>query len=133
TAGGNFTIVLAAQEAKIDPNKLKVVSFKSSGDAITALLGGHIDVVMSTIAAPLAQQRAGKMRMIAIAAPKRMGGELAKVPTWRDQGIDVVFSNWRAMVGPRGLSAAQLRYWDGVYAKLAQTPDFKASLEKNYW
>jgi len=132
TGGGNFAIVLAAKAAGIDPRKLKTVIFKSGGDAMTALLGGHIDVMMSTTAAPIAQRRAGKVRLLTVASPKRLPGELADVPTWRENGVDVVFSNWRGMVGPRGLTAAQIAYWEGVFSRVAATDEFKRDLEQNH-
>lgn len=133
TGGGNFAIVMAAKAAGADPRRLKTVVFKSGGDSMSALLGGHIDVMMSTTAAPVAQRRAGKARLLAIAAPKRVGGDLADVPTWREQGAEVVFSNWRGMVGPRGLSAAQTAYWENVLRQVATSEDFAKEMQKNQW
>ncbi len=133
TGGGNFAIVLAAKAAGVDPKKLKTVVFKSGGDSITALLGGHIDVMMSTTAAPVVQRRAGRARILAIAAPKRLGGEFADVPTWREQGANVVFSNWRGMVGPRGLTPVQTAYWESVFTQLADTDEFKRDVARNQW
>ncbi|MBM3341063.1 MAG: tripartite tricarboxylate transporter substrate binding protein [Betaproteobacteria bacterium] len=121
TGGGNFAIVMAAKAAGADPRRLKTVVFKSGGDSMSALLGGHIDVMMSTTAAPVAQRRAGKVRILAIAAPKRVAGDLADVPTWR------------GMVGPRGLSAAQVAYWENVYRQVAANDDFAKEMHKNQW
>lgn len=132
TGGGNFAIVMAAKAAGVDPRRLKTVIFKSGGDSMTALLGGHIDVMMSTTAAPIAQRRAGKVRLLTVASPKRLPGELADVATWRENGVDVVFSNWRGMVGPRGLTAAQIAYWEGVFSRVAATDEFKRDLEQNH-
>ena len=86
TGGGYYAIALAAKAHGIDPKRLKTVVFKSGGDSITALLGGHVDVMFYTTAAPVAQLRAGKVRILAVAAPKRLAGELAEVPTLREQG-----------------------------------------------
>lgn len=133
TGGGNFAIVMAAKAIGQDPKKLKTVVFKSGGDSATALLGGHIDVVMATTAAPVHQRRQGKVRIIAIASPKRMAGELADVPTFREQGADVVFSNWRGIVGPRGLTPAQIAYWENVFGRLAATDEFRQDVDSNQW
>lgn len=132
TGGGNFAIVLAARAAGVDPRKLKTVVFKSGGDSMTALLGGHIDVMMSTTAAPILQRRSGKVRLLTVAAARRLPGELADVPTWHENGVNVVFSNWRGIVGPRGLSAAQIAYWDGVFSRVVATEEFKRDLEQNH-
>jgi putative tricarboxylic transport membrane protein len=133
TGGGYYAIALAAKAHGADPKRLKTVVFKSGGDSIAALLGGHIDVMLSTTGAPVAQLRAGKVRVLAVAAPQRLTGELAEVPTLREQGTNVIFSNWRGFVGPRGLSSAQIAYWEGVLAKVAATEDFKRDVEKNNW
>jgi putative tricarboxylic transport membrane protein len=44
-----------------------------------------------------------------------------------------VFSNWRGIVGPRGLTAAQVTYWVGVFARLAATDEFKQDGAENQW
>ena len=131
--GGHLGFALAARAAGVDVKKLKTVVFKSGGESITALLGGHIDVVTSTTAAPVSHVRAGKLRIIAIAAPKRMPGELASVPTWREYGINAVFTNWRGMVGPRGMIAPQIAYWERVLSAVVDSPEFRSELEKNFW
>lgn len=133
TGGGYYAIALAAKAHGIDPKRLKTVVFKSGGDSITALLGGHIDVMFSTTAAPVAQLRAGKVRILAVAAPRRLAGDLAEVPTLREHGTNVVFSNWRGIVGPRGLSAAQIAYWEDVLAKVAAADEFKRDVERRNW
>lgn len=131
--GGHLGFALAAKAAGIDVKKLRTVVFKSGGDSITALLGGHIDVATSTTSAPVPHHRAGKLRIIAIAAPKRLTGELSSVPTWREQGVTTEFANWRGMLGPGGLTAPQVGYWERVFAAVVETPEFKRDLERNYW
>lgn len=131
--GGHLGFALAAKAAGIDPKKLKTVVFKSGGDSLTALLGGHIDVMTSTTGAPVPMHRAGKVRIVAIASKERLPGDLASVPTWRDQGVNAEFSNWRGMLGPKGLSDGQIGYWERVLAAVADTPEFKQDLEKNHW
>jgi putative tricarboxylic transport membrane protein len=133
TGGGGLAILLAAKGAGIDPRQVKTVVFKSGGDSVSALLGGHVDVMMSTTAAPVAQLKAGTVRLLGIAAPRRLHGMLASVPTLNEQGIKVVFSNWRGIVAPKGVTPAQVAYWEGVFAKLVQIDEFKQDLERRFW
>ena len=114
-----------------NPRDLKVVAFKGSAESVTNLLGGHIDLV--TTAAGNAVDHVGKLRIVAVAAPQRFGGALAGVPTWREQGFDVVFGAWRAIVGTKGLGAVQVAYWEAVLRKVTEYPEWKADLEKHYW
>lgn len=131
--GGHLAFALAAKGAGIDVKKLKTVVFKSGGDSITALLGGHIDVMTSTTAAAVPQHQSGKARILAIAAFRRVGGTLAGIPTWREQGTDAVLANWRGMIGPHGLGRPQIAYWEGVLAKVAASAEFRAEVERNMW
>ena len=112
-----------------DAKKLKVVAFGGSAEGVAALLGGHIDVAASPPSAMLQHVKGGKARFLAVSAPRRLSGELAPVPTWRELGIDSVASNWRSVIGPRGMSDEQVRYWDGVFAKLAALPEWKQDLD----
>lgn len=135
TRGGanHLALALAAKSAGVDVKRLKIISFKSNSESMTALLGGHIDLVASSVTPAIGHFTQGKSRIIAISAPKRMTGALAQVPTWREQGIDAVNSNWRALVGPRGLNAAQVAYWEQTAARLAQSAPWKKQLEASFW
>lgn len=133
TALGNAThlsFALAMKAAGVDIRKLRTVVFGSGGESMTALLGGHVDVAASAPSSLLAQIRAGKLRMLAIGAPQRLGGDLAGVPTWKELGIDASFALWRGLAGPKGMSRAQIEFWDGVLAKVVQTEEWKSELEK---
>ena len=113
--------------------KLKLVAFKSGGEALTALLGGHVDALVLTPTTLVPHVQSGKLRMIAITAPKRLGGAMASVPTWKEQGVNVQIESWRAMVAPPGLAAPPLAYWEDTLAKLTQTPEWQAELQSNFW
>ena len=116
-----------------DVKSLKAVAFKGSAEAITALLGGHIDLVTTAAGNVDGHVATGKLRIVGIAANKRFPGALANVPTWKEQGINIVFGGWRAIVGPRNLTAAQSAWWEGVLRKVVESPEWKQDLERNYW
>jgi len=112
---------------------LKVVTFKGGAEAITNLLGGHIDLTTNPAGTAAPHVAAGRIRVVAVAAPKRLGGALAAVPTWKEQGVDLVFGPWRAIMGPKGMSAAQTAYWENALRKVTETAEWKTDLEKNVW
>jgi putative tricarboxylic transport membrane protein len=91
-------------------------------------MGGHIDVVASSAASLISFLQAGKLRGIAVSGPRRLADAYADIPTWKEQGVDSVYANWRGVVGPKGMSAAQVAYWDVVLANLAQTPEWREGL-----
>lgn len=112
---------------------LKVVVFKGSAEAITALLGGHLDVVVAGAVNANAHVAGGRMRVVGAAAPQRLGGQLAGAPTWKEQGVDLVYGNWRAILAPKGLTPAQVSYWENALRRMTETAEWKADLEKNHW
>jgi putative tricarboxylic transport membrane protein len=116
-----------------NPRDLRPVVFKGSAEAIPAVLGGHLDLVIVGAVNAVPHVASGRMRVLGVAAPQRLGGALANAPTWREQGIDVVHGSWRGIFGPKGLTPAQLAFWENAMRKIAETPDWKADLEKNYW
>lgn len=116
-----------------NPRDLKTVVFKGSSEAISALLGGHIDVAILGAINSVAHMEGGRMRVLAAAAPRRFGGALAQVPTWREIGVDVVSGSWRGAFGPRNLPAAQLAFWENAMQQVSENPGWKTDLEKNYW
>jgi len=115
------------------PTELKAVVFKGTAEAATALLGGHIDLIVTPAGNASPHVASGKMRVIAVAAPKRFTGVMAVAPTWREQGVDLVFSGWRAVLAPKGLTPAQVGFWEESLRKATTTAEWKADLEKNYW
>ena len=112
---------------------LKVVAYKGSADAIPNLMGGHIDLVTTAAGNVAPHVASGKLRIVAITAPQRLPGALADVPTWKEQGVDLVFGAWRAIFAPKGLTPQQTAYWEGVLRKATEAPEWKSDIEKNHW
>ncbi len=133
SAGGpnHIAFALIAKAAGGDVKKLKTVVFQGGGEAITATLGGHVDLISSAANNVIPFIAAGKLRVLGITTPHRLAGALAGVPTWKEQGVDVHITNWRLLAGPKGMTAAQIAYWDGVIAKLVKTDEWKKDLDNN--
>ncbi len=133
---GSATHIAAALAIKAvggDARKMKAVVLNSSGDSVTQVLGGHIDVVTSAASLVLPQALAGKLRMIAVASAQRMKGPLADVPTWKEQGVDANVSNWRAVIGPRGMTAEQIAYWEQIFARTVKTKEWQTEMARSLW
>lgn len=127
----HIAMALIATAAGGDARKLRTVVFQGGGEALTALLGGHIDVNSSAANNVVPHKESGKLRVLAVAAPKRLGGILADVPTLKEQGVNALVTNWRMVVGPKGMTPAQIAYWDRVLAKLVQAGEWKKDIADN--
>jgi putative tricarboxylic transport membrane protein len=125
-------IALALKVEGLPPAKAKTAVFQSGANAITALLGGHVQVVPASVGLWVNPVKAGQVRLIAVSAPKRLTGEFASVLTWREQGADAVVSVWRMITMPPGLTPAQTAFWQDALKKTTEAPEWKRDLEINY-
>ena len=136
TAPGNqnhVVIAMIARAAKVEPKAIKSVIFNSGNAAATAMLGGHVDVLVGTPGTILPHIAAGKARALGTSAPQRQEGPYAQTPTLRESGVDAVYYAWRGFLGPRGLTAPQIAYWDQAFAKVTEAEEWKDDLRKNAW
>lgn len=112
--------------------KFNYVSFKSAGESVVALLGGNIDAVACNPGEVIGQVQAGAVRVLAVASEKR-SPYLSKTPTFKEEGINVLFSSFRGFVAPGGISEGVVRYWENAFSKLREDPDWKKMLEDNQY
>lgn len=113
----------------IDVSKLNFIVYPGAGgEEITNLLGHHIDLITISMAETLEQYRAGNLRILGVSSPDRVP-ELKDVPTWKEQGIDVVFAHWRGVMGPPNMATEQVKYWGDVFAKIVQSDKWKELLK----
>lgn len=129
----HIVLGMIARAAGIDPKALKIVVYTSGGAGMTAALGGHIDVWAGTAGGALRFLQEGNARVLGMSAGERQPGALAAVPTFREQGIEAVYYAWRGYLGPKGLTPAQIAFWDEVFARIVASESWKAELEKNAW
>jgi len=128
SALGNHNHIAVAQVAKAagaDIRSLKLVVFDSSSKGMIALLGGHVDLYATSVDSAVPHIQAGKARAIGIGAEKRLRDDMGNVPTWKEQGVNVVMSDIRVVVAPGKLTEPQVAYWDDVMAKTVQSEEWK--------
>ncbi|WP_189015565.1 Bug family tripartite tricarboxylate transporter substrate binding protein [Paenibacillus marchantiophytorum] len=124
--------ILPAFKYGIDPKKVKYVSYDGGGEAVTALLGGNADV-LGTDASSLDQYvKAGKIRVLAVAAPQRLGS-MKDVPTMKEQGVDAEFLIWRGFFGPKNMDAGAKKFWDDAIKKMVDSDAWKKEMTANNW
>lgn len=128
----HVALLQAAGPAGVDSKRLKTLVFKSNGESISALLGGHVDVAVSGLPNLAKHVEAGSLRVIAVTAPTRLPGILAGVPTWREQGADVTVSGWRGALGPAKMPPAQIAFWEETIGKLVESPEWEQVLAKDF-
>ncbi len=133
--GGQSHIATAMwlKAAGADPKKLKIVFFDSGGEAVTALMGEHVTAAATPAGTVIGPSQAGQLRLIGMPSATRLTGALAGVPTWKEQGVDVDFSTWRVLVGPKNMTPAEIAWWDNVLQKATASPQWQAAVARNLW
>jgi putative tricarboxylic transport membrane protein len=131
SAGGTDHILvgLIAKEVGVDPAKINYVPFKGGGEAIAAILGGHVTAGVSGLGEFAEQIKAGKMRALAQSSPQKLEG----IPSLKEQGINVELGNWRGIFGAPGISTAQRDALVKLVRSATETPAWKSTLEKLGW
>lgn len=127
----HIAVCLVGKAVGADSKRFKIAVFNSSGESITAVLGGHVELAITTVGLVGAHLQAGRVRVLGVASGERLSGPLAPAPTWREQGVDVVFSSWRALIGPRNLNAEQIAYWEALAARATEQEEWTHELEIN--
>ena len=136
TARGNHNHIVMGMYLKsigLDPAKVKTVVYPGGGPALTAMLGGHIDVYVASPRSLFHLHKEGRARILGISAAQRQPGALAVLPTLKEQGSNAVFYTWRGFMGPKGMKPAEIAYWDATFDKLAKTPEWRKDTEQQFW
>jgi putative tricarboxylic transport membrane protein len=135
SAGGTDQLLvgLLAESVGADPAKTKYVAHAGGGEAIAAILSGSVDAGVSGVSEFADQVEAGKMRVLAVSGeePLDVGGTQA--PPIKQEGYDVVLTNWRGIVAPPGLSGAERDKVVAFVDKVRATPSWKESVERFGW
>ncbi|HEY2452494.1 MAG TPA: tripartite tricarboxylate transporter substrate binding protein [Scandinavium sp.] len=114
-----------AQQANVDPHKMRYVAFEGGGEPVTALMGNHVQAVSGDLSEMVPYLQGDKIRVLAVFSAERLPGQLADVPTAKEQGYDLVWPIIRGFyVGPK-VSDAEYTWWVDTFQALQQTEEFK--------
>lgn len=133
-AGANHTsLIMGLRRGGVDVKRVKTVTFAGGGQSTMALLGGHVEVLSTGLSNMAEHLQQGKMRLLVHSGPQRKAGLFAEAPTWREMGVDVTMASWRTVLAPKDLKPAQIAYWEGVFKKLVERPEWKKEVADNHW
>ncbi|HVN23224.1 MAG TPA: tripartite tricarboxylate transporter substrate binding protein [Syntrophorhabdales bacterium] len=104
------------------------VPYKGTADAMTALLGGHVDVCSSG-PEHVPYARAGQVRILAYTEEKR-NPKQPDVPTLKELGYDFVNETVFSILGPAGLPADVVAKLESAFTKAKDSPEVKTVMDK---
>jgi putative tricarboxylic transport membrane protein len=111
--------------------ELNMVNFNSGGEALTALLGGHVQASIGNPLEFTGHLSSGAVRAIGVFRDTRFS-DLPNVPTMKEQGINAEnFQMWRGVAVPRQVPDAAAEYWTGIMQRVVATEAWKKYLRDN--
>src|SRR5499426_318027 len=133
SAGGidHIMAALFAGTAGADASKVNYIPFSGGGESLAAILGGKVTAGISGYGEYEGQIKSGKLRAIGVTSPQRLPG--VDIPTFKEQGVDLVITNWRAVMAPPGITAEQKKALGDAIEKMAKSAAWKDILKQKGW
>jgi putative tricarboxylic transport membrane protein len=133
SAGGvdHIMAALFVAAAGADASKVNYIPYSGGGESLAAILGGKVTAGISGFSEYEGQIKSGKLRAIGVTSPQRLPG--IDVPTFKEQGIDLVLTNWRSVVAPPGITAAQRQTLSDLIDKMVKSAAWKEQLKQKGW
>jgi tripartite-type tricarboxylate transporter receptor subunit TctC len=126
--GGSSYIAVALYERRLNI-KLTRVSYAGFGPTVIGLMAGEVDSATVPVPDTIEQHKAGKLKILGVSATERhfMAPE---IPTFREQGFDVVVGSWRCVVAPKGIPEDRLRFLESNIVSALKDPEFQAKAKQ---
>lgn len=121
-----------ADELGIEPREVNYITYDGGGPLTTALLGEKVEVGMSGLGEFEGQIEDGSLRVLAVSGAERLD-TVEDAPTLTESGIDLVFTNWRGVLAPPGISDTQRDYLTDLFTEMHDTEEWRKALEDNGW
>jgi tripartite-type tricarboxylate transporter receptor subunit TctC len=131
-SGGNGTILHLATETLLDDTgtKARHIPYKGVGPMVTDLIGGQVEIGAVSLPSVQGHLKSGALRAIGAFTPQRVAA-MPDVPTFAEQGLpNVVVEAWFAVVGPKGLPAAEVRRVHDAIAAAFNDPATKDAMAR---
>ncbi|WP_417328679.1 Bug family tripartite tricarboxylate transporter substrate binding protein [Halomonas cupida] len=124
--------LIAARAAGVDTlREIPYLSYNNGGEALTQVVGGHLDAFTGDISEARGFWESGDLRILAVLAPERLPGDFSSIPTAREQGVDAIGPNWRGFYMPAGISDEAYEYWVNAVETLYESDEWKDVMATN--
>ena len=127
----HLTPMLLAQAVDLEPASVNYVPYDGGGELLAAILGSQIAFGATGVGEVAEQAAAGELRILAVTSEEPVEG--VDAPTLTEEGIDLVFTNWRGIVGAPGLSEEQAQQHVDLITEMHGTEAWQQALEENGW
>ncbi|HJT60996.1 MAG TPA: tripartite tricarboxylate transporter substrate-binding protein [Burkholderiales bacterium] len=117
--------------------KFTYIPFKGGGTVATQLVGGHVDSSVNNPIEAVAHWRSGKLKPLCVFELKRLPYKdkvtdkmsWADIPTCKEGGLDIDYLMLRGIFMPAKVDAGAVKYYQDLFAKVFETPEWKSFME----
>ena len=127
----HLTPMLLAQAVGVKPAEVNYVSYDGGGELLAGLLGSKVAFGATGVGEVSEQAAAGEVRILAVTSEKPVEG--VDAPTLTEEGVDLVFSNWRGIVAAPDISAERTQELIALVTEMHDSQEWKDALEANGW
>ena len=131
-SGGNGTILHLASAMFLDEAGVQArhIPYKGVGPMITDLIGGQVDFATAALPSVQAHLKSGALRAIGVATAQRVPAA-PEIATFVEQGLpNYVIEAWFAVIGPKGLSAAEVQRVHAAVVSAFADPTVKEAMAR---
>ncbi|HEY0472913.1 MAG TPA: tripartite tricarboxylate transporter substrate binding protein [Kribbella sp.] len=127
----HLTPMLVAKAVGVAPKDVNYVPYDGGGELLTAILGKKVAFAATGIGEVAEQAKAGEVKILAVTSEQPVAG--VDAPTLKSLKVDLVFTNWRGIVAPPGLSAEKQQQFTDLLTKMHASEQWKKTLADRGW
>ena len=128
----HLKVLITADAAGVDElPRIPYLSYNNGGEAMTQVVGGHVDAFTGDISEAQGFMDSGDLRVLAVLAEERLPGEFDHIPTATEQGIEALGPNWRGFYMPAELSDEARQYWIDAMDTVYESEEWKELMTSN--
>jgi putative tricarboxylic transport membrane protein len=128
----HIVAALALKKSGINPRHVRYIPYNAGAKAMVGLLSGETHLLSTGLSEALALAEQGEVRILATTSPQRID-RAPDVPTLTEQGIDLVYTNWRDFFAAPGLSESKVQEYRDLLLKLYETPEWEEIRARRGW
>lgn len=125
---GSLPHVVSAMFISQTDTLMEPVPFQGGADSMTAFLGNNVQVSFTQISELKAHAANGTVKILAIATEERLTG-FPELPTFKEQGLDIVSSTWFGIVAPKNVPEEIKAKVAGAFNQIIMDPEFVKTAE----
>jgi putative tricarboxylic transport membrane protein len=127
----HLTPMLLAQEVGVTPTDVNYVPYDGGGELLAGILGGDVAFAATGVGEVTESAASGDVRILAVTSEEAVEG--VDAPTLTDEGVDLVFANWRGIVAAPDITDEEAQRFVDALTEMHDSDAWQKVLEDQGW